>query len=85
MENFYLARDARQRINEELTCSHFLVSHTTSETLEMELRAPSLGEVPLSVFNFCELEVKLLFFLSLLNQFVAYCLVFLLYTLLNLS
>lgn len=85
MENFCLARDAGQRINEELTCSHFLVSDTTSETLEMELRAPLLGEVPLSMFNFCELEVKLLFFLSLLNQFVAYCLVFLLYALLNLS
>jgi len=51
----------------------------------MELRAPYFGEVPLNVFNFCELEVKLFFFLSLLNQFVAYCLILFFYTSLNLS
>lgn len=83
-ESFYLTvpLDAIQCINEVLTCSHFLVSLTTSEALEMELRAPFLGEVPLNVFNFCELEVKLLFFLFLLNKFFAYSLVFLFYNLL---
>lgn len=34
----------------------------------MELRALLLGEVPLNLFNFCELEVKLHFFLSLLKS-----------------
>lgn len=72
-------------MNEELTCVQFLFSHTTSEALETEPRAPFLGKVPLNVFNFCELEVRLPFFLSLLNQFIAYCLVSLFYTLLNLS
>lgn len=52
----------------------------------MELRDLFLGEVPLNMLNFCELEVKLLgFFLSLLNQVVTYCLASLFYTLLDLS
>lgn len=48
-EDFYLVNpiDSRQCISEELTCSHFLVSHTATEALLTELRAPFLKEVPL--------------------------------------